>query len=95
MKEGWERNRVQNCKPLEPGRKLRKYGPKIDLSTWREESRYADFFDEGRVLTVPKFLQEQGYNPRTIGNAGQQKAFVQQDWESAAVSDVRCCLSSR
>ena len=33
---------------------------------------------EGRALSVPDFLREKGYDPAEIGNAAQQKQFVEQ-----------------
>ena len=77
IKEGWEMNRRNACKPLEGGRRVRKYGPKVDLTSWRKESKYADFFHEGRVLTLSNFLKEKGFDPRRIGNQEQQRAFIE------------------
>ena len=78
LRAAWEINRANNCKPLEAGRKLRKYGPRVELASYRDEQRYADFYHEGRVLSVPNFLREKGYDPAEIGNAAQQKQFVEQ-----------------
>ena len=88
MKDAWELNRINACKPLEGGQKLRRYGAKVDLSTWKEEKNYADFYNEGRVLGLQAFLQEQGYNPRQIGNQEQQRAFIEQvGWSSISMRD--------
>ena len=48
------------------------------MSSYRDEKRYADFFNEGRVLTMEKFLLEKGFNPSQIGNPAKQKEFIEQ-----------------
>ena len=50
------------------------------MQSYQKQKAYADFYNEGRVLSLPEFLVEHGYDPMTIGPESKQRAFIEKDW---------------
>ena len=78
MQEQWETQRTNNCRPLEAGRKLRKYA-KVDMTAYREQQDFAEFYNEGVVLTLPEFLASRGFDPTDFSSEARMKAFIEKD----------------
>lgn len=51
----------------------------VDLSTYRKEEDFAEFFDEGEVVPIWDFLSSKGIDPTKIGSEAKQRKFVEED----------------
>ena len=75
--ETWEDRRSANCDTM--GGHSRSKQVQVDLSTYRKEEDFAEFFDEGEVVPIWDFLSSKGIDPTKIGSEAKQRKFVEED----------------
>ena len=51
----------------------------MDLTTYKKEEQYTNFYQEGEVYTPSEFLLKKGYDPKRIGNEKKQIEFLNKD----------------
>ena len=73
----WEEKRRENCDTQGGSRRIRH--EKVDINTFRREEEFAEFYDEGSVLPLNKFLVQKGFNPVQIGSELKQRRFVEEE----------------
>ena len=69
----WEQKRATNALPGRRG------ADQLDLQSFKKEEKYANFFDEGTVVTIDKFLKDNGYDFPPNATMSRKIAFVEQD----------------
>lgn len=75
--EKWEEKRIENCDTCN-GSKRTKH-EKVDLSTFRREEDFAEFFDEGSVMPIAEFLSSKGIDPTKFATESKQRRFVEEE----------------
>lgn len=77
--EKWEEKRAAATESCATNRKRPE---KVDLSTYKREEEYADFFDEGTVVPISEFLEGLDLDfslLSKLNTEAKQRRFVEED----------------
>ena len=83
IREKWEEKRTYNATSG------RKQNVKVDLSVFKTEEEFGEFYNEGDVVPVSDFLESEGHNPELIGDIHAQIDFATEETLSVAMG--ACC----
>lgn len=86
--EKWGEKRTAHCDTC--GGQKRAKQDQLDLSTYRKEEEFAEFYDEGTVLPLAQFLESQSIDPVKIGSEAKQRRFIEEDFQPLKCSLVTC-----
>ncbi|CAE7290403.1 unnamed protein product [Symbiodinium microadriaticum] len=75
LKKLWEEKRGCSCSGTSQKRRL----SAVDLTTYKKEEQYTNFYQEGEVYTPSEFLLKKGYDPKRIGNEKKQIEFLNKE----------------
>ncbi len=74
--EIWEAKRYQVCQEA-PAR--RRNNEKYDVTTFKREEKFAEFWDEGKVMPLQQFLKEKDVDLSVYNTEAKQQKFVEED----------------